>query len=380
MKIRQLIAAYRSDPDSKYCKSEDDGGLRYRTKENYDSLMRRLESTHLPAPTPDDAPLDFGNTEIKEISARMMLRLHAEWLKSGTDMAHSLVGMLRALMTFGATLLESAECRALKVLLHDMRFKMGKPRKVYLSLEQASAVRARARAAGLHSLALAQAFQSELAFRQKDVIGEWTPISVSRAVSDVMSRGQKWLRGIRWEGIDGNLILCHVTSKKSKDAELDLKLAPMIIEELERAYPGVVVSDAVYNEEKGEIIREMVVDRSKLPTSGPIILEESTGLPYANYKFRRKWRRLANELGIPKNVQNRDSRSGKITQSTNSGASLDEAKELAGHSNIATTQIYARGKVAKAKRAMLASVIARVREAEAKPKMLPYFPQTEGAA
>lgn len=370
--VRALIAAYRSDPDSKYCKPEDEGGLRYVTKSNYDSLMRRLEQTRLPAPN----AVDLADTKIADINARLMLRLHTHWLASGVDMAHALVGMLRGLITFGATLLECADCRALKVTLHDMRFKMGKPRKVYLTAEQANAVRAHARLIGLDSLALAQAIQFECAFRQKDVIGEWVPSSVNRIPSDVTARGMKWLRGIRWEYIGDDLVLRHVTSKKSKDSEPDLKLAPMVLDELARAYPGVVVSDAEYDEQEGTIIKEMVVDRSKLPASGPIIVFEETGRPYRTHKFRRTWRDIANALAIPKNVQNRDTRSGKITEVTNyDPAGLENAQHMAGHSDISTTQIYARAKAKKASKAMLACVVGRKRDAALKPKLLPYYPE-----
>ena len=42
--------------------------------------------------------------------------------------------------------------------------------------------------------------------RQKDVIGEWVPRS-EPGPSDIWnSDGEKWLRGLRWQEIDGNLI------------------------------------------------------------------------------------------------------------------------------------------------------------------------------
>jgi hypothetical protein len=84
---------------------------------------------------------------------------------------------------------------------------------------------------GWPSIALAQAFQFECTLRQKDVIGELVPLS-EPGVSLVVIRNQKWLRGIVWQEIDQNLILKHVTSKKQKLTEVDLKLAPMVIEEL----------------------------------------------------------------------------------------------------------------------------------------------------
>lgn len=346
--FRALIAAYRSDRDSAYCKPEDKGGLRYRTRENYDSMMRRLDT-------------DIGHVVIGKVNGRFVRRTHEQWQVSGTAIAHSLIGMVRTLATFGATMLESADCRALKVLMHDMRFPMAKPRTVFITRDQADAVRFHARAAGLYSIALAQALQFECGLRQKDVIGEWVPNSEYGA-SAITYRGEKWLRGLRWESVDNELAIRHTTSKRGKIAEPDLKLSPMVIEELAFSYPGLVVSDAVYDEVAGEIITEMVVDRSKLPASGPIIIAEETGRPFIAHKFRRLWRIVANTAGLPKNVQNRDSRAGTATEATAHG-SIENVQHLLTHSDLATTQIYARGKVKKARRAQLDRVIGRLRDA-----------------
>jgi hypothetical protein len=77
-----------------------------------------------------------------------------------------------------------------------------------------------------------QAFQFECTLRQKDVIGEMGAAVRARRVGRHHPR-QKWLRGIVWQEIDENLILRHVTSKKQKMTEVDLKLAPMVMEELQ---------------------------------------------------------------------------------------------------------------------------------------------------
>ena len=66
-------------------------------------------------------------------------------------------------------------------------------------------------------------------------------------------RDLKWLRGIRWSEIDDNLILRHVTSKRQKEIEVDLKLAPMVMEEL-----------------------ALLGERQK---SGPLIVNQATELP-----------------------------------------------------------------------------------------------------
>jgi hypothetical protein len=119
--IRALIEAYRSDDVSPYQE------LRYRTKENYDSLMRRVGEDH-------------GATKISEIKFRTLKEWHKKWTPRGVPMAHSLMGMVRTLVGYGMTYLENDECARVGAILHKSRFEMGKSRVVHLTAEQADAV------------------------------------------------------------------------------------------------------------------------------------------------------------------------------------------------------------------------------------------------
>ena len=84
---------------------------------------------------------------------------------------------------------------------------------------------------GRPSIALAQAFCSYGKLEQKDVIGEWVPKS-EPGESDVLSAIEKWLRGIRWEEIDENLVLRHPTSRDGKIVELNLQEIPELLAEI----------------------------------------------------------------------------------------------------------------------------------------------------
>lgn len=311
--LHSLIECYKTDLDSTYRK------LRFRTRENYDTLLRRITRDH-------------GLTPVADIKARTVLRWHEDWAEGGKiAMGHGMVGMLRTLFSFGATILDSTDCRNAKVLMHDMRFKMAPPRKERMTADQAVAIRRQAHLMGLHSIALAQAFQFELMLRQKDVIGEWVPQN-EKGASDVLAGGQKWLRGIRWSEIDQNLILRHTTSKRGKDIEVNLRLAPMVIEEFDRlGFP--------------------------LPTSGPVIISEASGICWTNYEFRRIWRKVAVAAGIPASVYNMDSRAGGISEATDAGADLESVRHAATHSDIGMTQKYSRGSVDKV------ATVMRLREA-----------------
>jgi hypothetical protein len=301
--LKSLIARYQDDPDSTF------HTMRFNSRTNYINLMRRLEK-------------DFGDEHLAEVKGRTVKHWHEHWTADGKHIAmgHGLIGMLRTLLTFGTTLLESQECARLKGILSDMRFTMPKARTERITAQQVNAVRAKAHELGRHSIALAQAFQFEGILRQKDVIGEWVPAS-EPGLSEVTYQGDKWLRGVRWSEIDGDLILRHTTSKKGKDIEVDLKLAPMVLEELQR-----------------------MGDR---PKTGPIIVYEKTGIPYRSAQFRKVWRLIATAAGVPDAVFNMDSRAGAISEATDAGADLEHVRQAATHSDIKMTQRYSRNAVEK---------------------------------
>lgn len=302
--VRSLIACYETDKDSTYKK------LEYKTRETYGVLMRRIMK-------------DMGELPLESIKARDLLRVYEGWIKPDKEdgpekipMGHSLIGMFRTLVNFGATLLESEECERLSGVLHKMKFKMGKARSEALTAEQADAIRAMAHKKGLHSIALAQAFQFECILRQKDVIGAWVPMS-EPVLSDVIAGNQKWIKGIRWDEINSELVLRHITSKRKKLVEPSLRNAPMVMEEFARL--------------------------GELPKTGPIIISELTGIPYTAAEFRRQWRVLARACGIPDKVRNMDSRAGAITEALLAGAPLDSVRKSATHSSSNMTQRYSRG-------------------------------------
>jgi hypothetical protein len=161
--------------------------------------------------------------------------------------------------------------------------------------------------------------------RQKDVIGEWVPMS-EPGLSDTFHAGMKWLRGLRWEEIDDNLTLAHETSKREKMLKVPLSKAPMVLEELDRQFPHFKTQG-----------------RSALPRSGPIVINEYNQVPWGADEYRRHWRKAATAAGVPKTIRNMDSRAGAITEATEAGAELEHIKHAATHGDIAMTQRYSRG-------------------------------------
>ena len=70
----------------------------------------------------------------------------------------------------------------------------------------------------------------------------------------MIAGSDKWIRGIRGEEIDQNLILRHVTSKRDKLLTLDLKQCPMVMHEL-RMMAGLGP--------------DAILERGHIPTTGP---------------------------------------------------------------------------------------------------------------
>ena len=136
--VASLVRAYQTDEDSSY------KNIRYNTRQFYDSLCGMVVR-------------DLGEKRITEITARDLLRWHRLYADR-VAMGHSLVGMLRTLSTFGSTILGVKDCRELKLMLSDMRFKAPKPRTERLTAQQVIAIRKHAP----KSIALAQALSSSL--------------------------------------------------------------------------------------------------------------------------------------------------------------------------------------------------------------------------
>lgn len=255
--MASLAHRYCTDERSPYRK------LRYKTRLNYDNMIRRIVK-------------DCGDAKLADLKSENIRTLYEEWSERGKSIAHSLVTMMRGLINFGVVILKDEQCERLSVVLHNMRFKVERARTEELTTVQANAIRVMAHKMGRPSLALAQALQFECGLTQKDVIGEWVPIT-EQGESNVTDDGKKWLHGLRWEEIN-NLTL------RRGGSEFNLAHKPMVREELNKL--------------------------GELPPAGPVIVCEFSDLPWTAYEFRRWWRKVADACRIPKNVRNMDSRMG----------------------------------------------------------------------
>ncbi|MCK1536880.1 hypothetical protein IVB10_21500 [Bradyrhizobium sp. 176] len=309
VKLRKLIRRYQNDPLSGWHK------LRYATRQNQRNLLRQIDRR-------------YGHVRLRKIKGRTLLKWHGQWL-DGTkySAARAFIKKIRVLFGFGLTILDNKDCKRIRQIMSAMRFPAAPRRKQRVTLDQAIAIRAAAWRCGRGSVALAQAFQFEVMLRQKDTIGEYLPADLPEGGAGLVIGDEKWVRGLLWSEIDDDLILRHQTSKTDKPVVVDLRLASMVIEDL-RA-DGLVSGRG----------RLRLVKRLQ----GPVIVSETTGLPYPAFDFRRLWRSIARDAGVPDNVFNMDSRAGGITEAFDSGAAPDSIRSAATHSELATTQGYNRG-------------------------------------
>jgi integrase len=172
--------------------------------------------------------------------------------------------------------------------------------------------------------------------RQGDVNGKWVPLPDKRP-SLIIDRGKKWF-GPNWSQIDEYNILRYAPSKtlhtSGAEVVLDLKALPMVMEELSK-----------------------VPDEAR---RGPLIINPRTGLPYRPDYFRKLWGEVRRRSGIRKEVWNRDTRAGGVTEGRQAGAPTDDLAKTAGHANKRTTaRVYDRDRLEAARRVAAARVAYR---------------------
>lgn len=284
----------------------------------------------------------IGSRRLDAVTGEDILKWHANFKKPKLPgqperirTAHALMTMLRIVFGFGV-ILDNKDATRLAVVMSKMRFETTPPREAVATPEHVDAVRKKAREMGYPSIALATALMFECLLRQKDVIGEWVKDDTAAPAGALVDRGRVWRTGLVWgDHISRDLILEKPTSKSRgrKKAVHDLNLLPMVAEEL-RFVPA----------EK---------------RIGPVIVCETTGVPWRVRHFRETWREIATAAGVPDSVWCMDARAGGITEGSDAGADIEHLRKVATHSNISTTGRYNRDALSKSRKVAELRVLRR---------------------
>lgn len=241
--------------------------------------------------------------------------------------ARMMLTLLKSSVSFGIVC-GIGTCKLFKAMLGELEFPAPKRREFAPTAEQVIAARKAAHANGASRRALCYAIQYETTLRQWDVIGQRLPLHDQRPAI-VLPDGDKWI-GPTWESIDGNLIL-RVTPTKTEGitdvrGTFDLRVCPMVMEEL------ALIPDA--------------------ERTGPLIINEATGVPYGGQQFETGWRRDFRTAGLPVKMWNRDLRAGGSTEASKAGANREDRAKVAGHSVEMQAKVYDRDTVEAHRRVM----------------------------
>lgn len=317
--LKSVIRLYQQTKESPYLE------IKSNTRSMYDESLTLLETS-------------VGARRLEKVTGLDIRRWYQNFKEPAADgkpervrRAYKAMQLLRIVIGFGVVL-NITECFRLKTVLEEMRFTVPKARTDALTFEQAQAICSKALEMDLPSIAVAQAFQFELTLRQIDVIGRWEKIDDPKS-GGIVDRGQRWRDGLLWSDIDESGLLTKFTSKTGQEAEHDTT-----------AYP---------------FLRSMIDLVPQEKRFGPIIRCEATGLPYRYRHFADVWRDVATKAGVPKNVWNRDSRAGGITEGSDSGADIEHLRHHANHSNVQMTMRYNRKTLEKTRNVAELRVIHR---------------------
>lgn len=294
--INSLILLYRTNEDSPF------HALKHATRiRDYEPTLRLISKS-------------VGARQIPALKGEDFRRWYREWGKGGhIRRAHGGIRKLRSVLSYGVEQ-KLRGCSQAREILSLIRFATPDARTVKMEYVHAVAICEKAIELGRPSIAITQAIQWDTALRRIHVIGEWLPVA-DGDVGGIIRGKTKW-RGLTAADISAEKVLTvPVTSKNKKATRHDLTACPLVMHVLKKA---------------------------PLPSVGPLIVSETTGLPYRENYYAQDWREIATAAGVPAEVWSMDARAGAISEAEEATGDLDAARKMAGHSTSKTTLVYVR--------------------------------------
>jgi hypothetical protein len=311
-----LVQFYETHPDSPYHE------LRPASAKTYSKTMASLMKHK-------------GERRIDAVDGSDIRRWYKELAEAHSKgWAYYTINVLKAVLSFGATK-RIEECRVLRAELREAKFRAPSARKERLTYEQVVAFRDAAHTMGLGWMALLLTLQFDCSLRRRDVIGEWIDDELG---TDGIRNGKRiWRDGLTWAHVDVNGVLRKMISKTMFTSQ-------MVAVHTITDYPDLQAELARISPER---------------RVGPIVINSRTGLPPSEAQCRHYFRLIARQAGIPDEVWNMDARAGAVTEAYESGATEEEAKALATHSEVKTSRRYLRDLTEQSRRAAAKRIEAR---------------------
>lgn len=325
--LAMLVRLYETGEGSPYRTS-----LKQITAQSYSKHMRLLLRR-------------VGEVYISQLTAADVLRwfheISAPLRRGGRPRlgyANLTVSILKSVLSYGA-ILGFKDCKELREQLALARFQHAPARTEFPIYEQIIAFRAAAHKLGRPSAALWVTLQFELGLRRRDVIGEW--VDDQEGPTDGIRAGRRfWRDGLTWAHIGADGVLRKTVSKTERST------ARKAVHRIAN-HPDLMA-------ELAHIPPERRV--------GPMVINETTGLPYETYQCRRYFRLIAREAGLPDTLWNMDVRAGAVTEAYEGGATTEGAMALAAHTQASTSHLYKRNTLEQTSRVAELRIASRKRK------------------
>lgn len=296
-----LIRRYETDPYSPFHK------IKVNTRATYQYGLNRWMKAigHLP----------IGALTFEEIS-----KIEHAMLAKGRTASNikRMMTMLRIIAGYGKAL-RNSDARDVADTLSEMKFASAPPRTIHATRAQIRAIVDEADARGMFAFAAGLLIQWTYMLRSVDVRGQWLPDSGKQG--GILRDGQRWQDGMTWDMFDP-----------------DLNWFEKVISKTARSQPEPLRFQ-ITPELRGRLT--LLGNRGRF---GPVILSERFGLPYSRYAWAQAFRRIRDDLKLPKELWMMDTRSGAITEARDMGADPFAIRDAAQHANLNTTDRYMRGR------------------------------------
>lgn len=296
-----LIGKYRSDEFSPI------NDVKANTRENYLWLLTRWEEV-------------LGEKKVRATDYQEIKRIERAMRENGRSDSyiHRMFTMLRTVASYG-TVTDFEGAAKVSTILSGMRIKTAPARTAAPTRAQIMQIVEAADARGQFAYGTGILIQFELTLRAVDVFGQW--LKDDGQSGGVVRDGQRWQDGLTWDMVEPE---CAGFSK--------------VISKTAKSMPEPIRFDLTDLPELRARMR-LLANAGRV---GPVITSEATGLPYAKYSRAQAFRRIRDDLKLPKNLMMMDVRAGAVTEAKNRGADPSMLRDAAQHSNISTTSRYMR--------------------------------------